>query len=137
MDFQIPADAELNYRFKLGELEPCKLFSISDSILFTYSYLVLEARNFAFMSAFLPEFAEQCLVCKELLYSSISITILQHAAKEANMINILGSPHFANFGTFDYSAQAHIDKDESPSSGWVMQRSAEVCILYTYTIYCL
>jgi len=73
---------------------------------------------------FLLEFAKKCLVCcvtpcNQLL--GLTVRRSQDAAQEANFLNILGYPRFSTFVTYDYSATSHLDKDEAPSSGWVIR----------------
>lgn len=42
------------------------------------------------------------------------------------MINILGYPSKAFFGTYAYSASYHLDQDEGPTTGYVIQRPENV-----------
>jgi hypothetical protein len=42
------------------------------------------------------------------------------------MLNVLGTPDYASFATYAYAAGPHFDKDDSPTSGWVISRSEKV-----------
>ena len=52
----------------------------------------------------------------------ISHHCMKDAAQDVWLLNPLGFPRFSNFGTFNYSASPHLDRDEGPSHGWVIKR---------------
>jgi len=42
------------------------------------------------------------------------------------MLNVLGTPDYASFAMYAYAAGPHFDKDDAPTSGWVISCSEKV-----------
>jgi hypothetical protein len=49
-------------------------------------------------------------------------------------MNVLGYPNMSAFGTFAYCASAHLDNDDSATSGWVMRRPDSVSSVFFSSI---
>jgi hypothetical protein len=39
---------------------------------------------------------------------------------------VLQTPSYSSFGSYAYAAGPHLDKDDAPTSGWVIRRSKQV-----------
>jgi len=53
---------------------------------------------------------------------------MKHAAQRAGLLDPLGFPRSSHFGTYNYSASPHLDKDEAPTHGWVIKRPNSVSL---------
>ena len=93
-----------------------------------YNFIVIQARQFAFMEGFLPHVAKELQVAIFINYTEYYSAhfYLQKVAIKAGLLNRYGAPDAASFAAFGYCAALHFDRDDTWSAAWIAERSEKV-----------
>ncbi|KAF8888732.1 hypothetical protein CPB84DRAFT_1749459 [Gymnopilus junonius] len=78
-----------------------------ECLLSTDINIFIQAHYYALLSGTMPMYAKQVM-----------------AIAQSNLMNRLGVPSMSHFHAFNYSASSHLEKDDSPSIGWMHWNTA-------------